>query len=334
VGVRGLAVTVVAWASVAHADPTHKLRLATLVPEGTTWARELHAFEREVAHASDGHLETKIFLGGIAGDEMQVADRIAREQLDGIGSGGMLCQRMIPTMRVMAVPGLFQTRAEAVHVLGALREQMAAEARSNGYELLGTSGLGPVILFSRTPVRTLDELRALKAWVWDLDLFVEGMRQMGLPVVPTPLTDALRAYDEGKLDGFWAVPTAALSFQWSARARYLTELRTRYLSACLLISARAFDRLSYPEQQILRAAAARLDRRFEGVQSDWDAQLLGGLFQKQGLTMVPPSEVLRSQFLSLAAKSRARLDPKQFPTDTIEKVLTLLADYRAEHGSR
>lgn len=322
------------WASVAHADPAHRLRVATIVPEGTSWARELHAFEREVTHASDGHLEVKTFLGGIAGDEMQVAERIAREQLDGIASGGMQCQRVIPTMRALAVPGLFQSRDEAVHVLGMLREQMATEARSNGFELLGTSGLGPVVLFSRRPVRTLDELRALKAWVWDADLFVEGMRSMGLAVVPTPLADAQRSYDEGKLDGFWAVPTAALAFQWSAHARYLTELRSRYLTACLLISARAFDRLSYAEQQILRAAAARLDRRFESVQADWDAQLLGGLFQKQGLTVVPPSEALRSQFLSLAAKTRAQLDPKVFPTATIEKVITLLADYRAEHAAR
>jgi TRAP-type C4-dicarboxylate transport system substrate-binding protein len=322
------------WATLAHADPPRRVRIATIVPEGTAWAREVHAFEREVVHASDGRLEVKTFYGGIAGDELQVAERIAREQLDGIGSGGMLCQRVIPTMRVLAVPGLFQSREEAVHVLGLLREQMAAEARANGFELLGTSGLGPVMLFSRTPVRTLDELRAIKAWVWDADLFIEGMRSMGLAVVPTPLADALRAYDEGKIDGFWAVPTAALAFHWSARARYLTELRSRYLSACLLISARAFDRLSYAEQLIVRAAAARLDRRFESVQSDTDAQLLGGLFQKQGLTVVPLSDALRSQFLSMAAKTRAQLDPKVFPAATIEKVLILLGDYRGEHAAR
>jgi TRAP-type C4-dicarboxylate transport system substrate-binding protein len=333
VGVARALAVLLCLTALARAD-THTLRIATVVPDGTAWAREMRAFQRELDSATDHHVLTKLFFSGIAGDEGEVMERISREQLDGTASGGMMCQRVIPSMRALMVPGLFQTREEAAHVMHQLQPVLAKEAREHGYELLGTTGLGPVILFSRTPVRTLAELRRLRVWVWDLDQFADGMRALGLTMVPTPLYSALRAYEEGRLDGFLSIPTGALAFHWSARAGYLTDLRMRYLSGCLLVASRAFDRLPYPEQQSLRAAAAHLDRRLELVTSDWDTQLLGGLFQKQGVTPVPPSESFRSEFFAEAHKAREQLDPKVVPAELIARVTSLLADFRAERAAR
>ena len=49
-------------------------------------------------------------------DEFAVAERIHRGQLDGIVSAGSLCQQVAPSMRVMKIPGLFQSRDEASYV--------------------------------------------------------------------------------------------------------------------------------------------------------------------------------------------------------------------------
>ena len=55
----------------------------------------------------------KWYLGGIAGDDFEAADRIGRDQLDGIGGGAWLCERYAPSMRVLRLVGLFQTRDES-----------------------------------------------------------------------------------------------------------------------------------------------------------------------------------------------------------------------------
>ena len=68
----------------------HVVRMATPAPEGTGWAREIHAISREVEAATHDGVKLKWYLGGIAGDELQMGERVRRDQLDGVGSGGML----------------------------------------------------------------------------------------------------------------------------------------------------------------------------------------------------------------------------------------------------
>src|SRR5450432_3776007 len=95
----------------ARAD-TIVLKLASAVPEGTAWAREGLAFARDVEAATGGHVHVKWYLGGMAGDELEVEARIKRGQLDGVGSGGALCPRLAASLGVMRLPGLFQSRDE------------------------------------------------------------------------------------------------------------------------------------------------------------------------------------------------------------------------------
>src|SRR5437879_2846744 len=82
----------------ATAEPI-VLRMAAVAPEGTAWAREGHALERDIAELTHGQVRIKWYLNGIAGDEMTMLDRIRREQLDGVASAGMMCQKLAPTMR-------------------------------------------------------------------------------------------------------------------------------------------------------------------------------------------------------------------------------------------
>src|SRR4051812_2756063 len=78
------------------ADARTLLRLATVAPDGTAWARELKAFSRDLEAQTRGELSAKWYFGGIAGDDVQVGERIQRGQLDGVASGGMLCQQLSP----------------------------------------------------------------------------------------------------------------------------------------------------------------------------------------------------------------------------------------------
>lgn len=157
------------------------------------------------------------------------------------------------------------------------------------------------------------------------------MTTLGLKVVSLPITDAARAYDEGRIDGFLGTPTAALAYQWSARARYFVDLRAGYVSGCLLLAKRAFDALSFDEQQVVRAASAKLAVRFEDAGHVADAQLLGGLFEKHGLAKLTVSPGFRTEFYQAARRAREQLGDRLVPKALLAQVLGWLSDYRAEH---
>jgi TRAP-type transport system periplasmic protein len=321
----------VAAATPARADRV-VWRLATSAPDSTSWAKEMRAFARDVEASTDGQVAIKWYMGGVAGDEKEAMERIGRAQLDGMASG-ITCAQVAPSMRALNLPGIIQGRDEANYVSQKLQPQFAAEAQQNGFALLFTAGLGPTLVFSRAPVRTMNELRTTKLWRWDLDEWgVVASRAMGMPVYPGSLEDAARLYDEGKTDGFTTMPSAALAFQWSTQARYITPLPVGYVQGCLLLANRAWDRLSQRQRDAVTSAGAKCAHRFEEIGRDQDAQLMGGLFERQGMKVVPLSPALRAQYFDAARAAREKLGDKLLPRALLDQVMRLLADYRAENG--
>ena len=48
------------------------IKLATLVPKGTSWANTLKDMTKEIKTATDGEVRLKIYYGGTQGDEPDV----------------------------------------------------------------------------------------------------------------------------------------------------------------------------------------------------------------------------------------------------------------------
>jgi TRAP-type transport system periplasmic protein len=309
------------------------LRLSTVAPEGSAWANFFRDWARELELVSAGSVKIKWYLGGVTGDELETFAAIRKGHLDGMASGGMICERLAPSMRVQGLPGMFQSREEAGYVMEELRATLEQETRRAGFELLIASGLGPEVIFSRTPVRTMADLRRLKLWRWSADdVGIAMSREMGFTIVATDVDQAARAYDDGRIDGFLAIPTGALAFQWSTQARYITDLRAGFLTGCIVVAHRALDRLSAEQQRLFRRLLAKYDALFQELGRRQDEALLGGLFQKQGVKPIPPSEGFRSEFFESARGARERAASRFIARPTLDRVLKLLADYRAEHS--
>jgi TRAP-type C4-dicarboxylate transport system substrate-binding protein len=330
-----LAAALLVAATAGAAEPI-TLRVGTVAPEGTGWAREFHAFARYVEAEAKGALRIKLYLNSVAGDELEMGERVRKGQLDGVATGQFLCQSVAPSMRVLRLPGVFQSRDEARDVVTRLQSTLEEEAAKNGFVVLGAAGLGPDVFFTREPVRSLDDARRLKLWRWDVDdVGIAASREMGLQIVASKLGDARRMYDDKRLDGFLAAPSAALAFQWSSATSYVTDLHSGYIYGCLVFGERQFQRLPPELQAAVRAGAARMLVGIEELGRKQDDQLLGGLFAKQGLKTVPVSAAFRAEYFAAAKAAREKLTSSQLiPRELLERVLRMLADYRIEHPQR
>src|SRR3954471_2314864 len=102
---RAAAILALLAALPARADEPTVLRLATVAPDGSAWAREFRSFSRRVETATEGRVRVKWYYNGVAGDEQEELDRIRRGQMDG-AAFGLFCDRLSPTIRVTRVPGL------------------------------------------------------------------------------------------------------------------------------------------------------------------------------------------------------------------------------------
>lgn len=279
----------------ARADQV--LRLATVAPDGTAWAHVARDFAHDVELTTAGGVKVKWYFGGVAGNEHEQLARIQRGQLDG-AAATVLCDQVAPSLKVTHVLGLIQSRSEAAYVLSRLRPQLDDELAQSGFVPLVVVGFGSNILLSRRPIRSLTELRRDPIWTWsELDIVHRQLAEMKLRSVPLPLEEGGSAYDEGKVDGFLVIPTAALAFQWVGRAHYFLDLRAAaFLAGCLVVSSRSFYKLSAAEQQALKRAGDKLARALEVVGSRQDELLVGGLLEKQGVAALPFDGDFRTQF--------------------------------------
>jgi TRAP-type transport system periplasmic protein len=301
---------------VAAGEPP--LRMGTLVPDGTAWARELKAFAREVE--SGAGLKVKFYWGGIAGDEQTMIARAKRGQLDGF-AGAALCSELAPSLRVTRLQGMFPDRDEHERLVRQI-PGVDEEFKKQGFVSLGLAGLGPSVVFTRAPVSSWAELRKLKLWRWDLDPVAwQEDRAMGLDVVPLSVEGAAAAFDAGKVDGFVALAASALAFQWHSRAPVILPLEFDYLQACLLVSQSAWDALPIETQRTVQSAGAKLQRRMELVGRDADRTVLSGALIGHGVraTTVPPA--LREAFFHAAREqSNKAVSDGKVPVDAVQWV--------------
>jgi TRAP-type C4-dicarboxylate transport system substrate-binding protein len=310
------------------------LRMASVAPEGTSWVREFRAFSREVEVGTDEEVRIKWYLSGVAGDEPESIRRIERDQLDGAVGSAKLCMGLAPSMRVLTVAGLFRDSDEAIYVLNHMKTLLDNEFLQAGFVNLADAGMGFHIVLSRVPINSLGDLKKNRLWVWDLDQVLVDQLSTFVHVVPLPVEQAARAYDEKQIDGFVSIPTAALAFQWSTQARYVSALRVSFLPGCMLVKTHVFDQLSFETQQKLRAAAAKLQLRIEDAARLQDERLLGGgLFAKQGLKEVPVSEQFRFEF-DQAAREAQVVTEQRLPSGARLEVKQLLAEYRRRRSGR
>jgi TRAP-type transport system periplasmic protein len=323
-----MAATALALPALARADAPHvKMRMAAIAPDGTAWARELKAAAREVATATGGEVELKWYLGGIAGDETEAVERIRRDQLDGT-AGASFCERLAPSLRVLRLPGIIESRAEGRHVISRLRRVVDEEFTRAGFVNFFVEPFGTEVLFSRAPITSMKDFRSQRMWVWSLaETLLRPLKQMGLNIVAVPLDDAGRAYDQNRLDGFVSVPTAALAYQWSSRVRYFAPLHLALLPGCMVIAQRAFDGLSIASQRAIRAVLAKMAAHFDDIGRTQDDELLGALLEKQGIKRMPVSEAFRAEFRDEARRARAK--ESAVPAALVTQVEQWVAEFRA-----
>jgi TRAP-type C4-dicarboxylate transport system substrate-binding protein len=332
-----LALFAIAPAALADAPPPppHKvvLRLSTVAPDGTSWARELRAFGRELSDATNGEVTTKWFFGGIAGSDTESLERVKRDQLDGIGSGGVGCSKLSPSFAALHLPGLYRGREEVRYVAGQLRGLFEEEFHKAGLVYLGHAVLGPNLLFSRRPLRSFADVKREKLWVWDTDeATARSLTEVGLNLHPASIENGGTLYAEGRIDGFVAMPVAMLAFQWSTQAKYVTDLPTNYLVSCVMLTEKVFDKLTPQQQQATRSAVAKLSLRLEEVGEDTDKKLLAGGFGRQGLTAISPSDALKTEWWNSTAAAIDRLGDKLVPATLRKRIAEILQTKRAAHA--
>lgn len=326
---KGLFAVVAALvANSVAAQPNHLLKIATLAPEGSSWAKVLRTIDANVRQETDGNVGFKIYPGGVQGDEKVVLRKMRIGQLHGGNFGGQGVSQTLPDVLALQMPFLFDSYAEVDYVLEKMDAFYRQGYEERGYVFLGWADIGFVHILSQQPVATVEDMRAQKVWqLPDEPLTSVLFRLAGVTSVPLNIPDVLLGLQTNLIDVVYASPSATIVLQWFTRAKYVTQLPINYTLGALLIDKRTFAKIPAADREhihrIARQHMAALNQR-NRRENDEAMTVL----QANGLSLVEVNPKDVETFEGLVTSAEAELVGQAFSREAHEQIARHLQDFR------
>lgn len=236
-----------------------KIKLATIVPKGTSWANTLKAFSKEVKKETNKKVKIQIYYGGVQGDEPDVLRKTRIGQLHGAIFTGKTLGDIFPDIRSIEIPfNYYHDEQKAVDAIESQKKYFDQNLAKKGFVNLGFYSIGKVYVVSTKEVKSITDLKGIKMWAWEGDKVVQAMiKSLGLVSVPLALPDVLSSLSTGMIEAAYAPPLGILALQWQSKIKYLIDFPTAYTIGALLISQKKWDKISVENQVIIKKLATK-----------------------------------------------------------------------------
>jgi TRAP-type C4-dicarboxylate transport system substrate-binding protein len=321
-------------AAPAAAGDDTTIKLATLAPDGSPWHKALEDMGNEWRERTDGRVTLRLYPGGVAGDDPDMVRKIRIGQLQASSLTIAGLADIDPAFLVFNIPLFFDSDEEFRYVLGQMTEELGARLESKGFILLHWGHGGWVHLFSKQPVRTVEDLKSVKLFSWaGDDRMFHVWKSTGFRPVALAATDILTGLQTGLIDGLPTTPLAALSLQWFRQTDYMLEPGIAPLMGATVISQKAWDRISEQDRALLLAAAQRMEQRLMVEIPRKDAEAIEEM-QKRGLKLVSvESEERMAEWRAAAESLAAKMRSGFLPENIFEAALRHRTAFRRHNGS-
>ena len=286
------------------------VKLASIVPTGSVWDKELARLAEEWSQATAGRVTLTVFTGGSQGDEPTVLRKMRLDALQAASLTGVGLAGLDPAFNVFSLPFFFESYDELNAVIDAMTPELRRRVEARGFELLGWGHGGWLQLFSTRPVANLADLKAIKLYTSaGDDRMTQWYKANGFQPRAMAMTDILTGLSTKMIEGLPTPPLAAMAFQWNRHTPYMLEIGLAPVIGATVMSRRAWNKVSAADRPKLLQAAGAVDQRLRATVPAQDAFAVL-LMRQQGLTVTKanPAE-WRKEAESLYATMRGQIVP-------------------------
>ncbi|OYV97978.1 MAG: hypothetical protein B7Z62_04840 [Deltaproteobacteria bacterium 37-65-8] len=325
-----LAAAALSWPGAARSAPT-VVKMATLAPEGSSWFRVLQEMGEEWRKASDGAVTLRIYPGGVAGDEDAMIRKMRIGQIQAAAITGIGLAYLEPSFYALHIPMMYASDEEFDSVRDRYAPVLERKMEEKGFIVLNWGDAGWVHFFSKTPMVTPAEAKALKLFQWSGDTnLVQLYKETGFHPVPLSTNDLLPGLQTGMVNGFTSTPLVALAFQWFGLAPHMADLRYAPLTGATVIEKRAWEKIPPGLRPKLLDASRRAGLRLRAEIRRLNQEALG-VMVKNGLKVhkVPPE--VQAQWRKMVEDNYPRIRGKIMPAEAFDTVKRYRDEYRAAH---
>jgi TRAP-type transport system periplasmic protein len=312
----------------ALASPV-KIKVALVTPEGSTWVKVLRAMAADVNTRTAGEVDFLIYAGGVSGDEIDVLRKMRVNRIQAAGFSGVGLGVVLPEVRVLEAPLLFQSDKEVDAVRDQMFDYFAQALSKKGFVLLGFTEGGWVYLFSQKDLSKIETFKSAKMWVWKGDRVAETfLHNFGIRTTPLHIAEVNTGLERHMIDSFYSPAMAAVAFQWHARMRYVLDFPMANSTATLVMTKRAFAALSAENQTIVKASARAHCRNLVELTREDNRKAIE-VMKAQGIHFVPPTDDQMKTFRADARRTYQQSIPHLYSQTLFDRIQAILDTQRS-----
>ncbi len=295
-----IALTALGWLEPSRAVAQTKIRLATLLPRGSSHYQILESMGQQWREASGGSINLTIYADGTMGGEAETVQRMRVGQIQAatLSVGGL--SEIDPSVGALQkIPMVYHSLDEMEYVRSRMEPELEQRLEAKGFVVLFWADTGWVNIFCRQPAMHPDEFKHTKVFV-------------GADTVPT-------------------VPFFALAGQYDLVARHMLDLPWVPLIGATVITKRAWDAIPPQYHEAFRRAAADAGKEMQARGRQESLEAIEAM-KKRGLKVHPVSPELQEEWRRFAEAVYPRMRGSMVPADMFDEVLKLIREYRGSGG--
>ena len=304
------------------------LRFAMVVPSGSGFYQRLMTLSADWQKGPGG--ARMDLYAGTQGGETQIVRRLRVGQIQGamLTSDGLgQIEPGITALQLM--PLMFRNWEEVDYARDAVKAELEARLLKAGYVVLIWGDAGWVRFFSKTPIRSIKDLKSMRVYASATSPeALQILRSYYTPVVLDP-DKILLSLRNGMIDALPVPASFANYTQVATQAPYMLDMRWAPVTGALILSRRAWDGLDAPTREWIRTTCDKAGPGIRVSARAEDDAAVKAMQDKQRLKVTSLSPEAEAEWRAVIQKEYPALRGKIVPADTFDKVSKAVQEYRA-----
>ncbi len=302
------------------------LKIATVLPNGSSWMNEMKAAAKEIKQKTNGRVKIKYYPGGVMGSDKTVLRKMRSGQLHGGAISAGALAHIYNGVQLYSLPFTFNNLDEVHHIRKTFDPIISQGLTEHGFQLLGLSEGGFAYLMSNKALTEAADIQGQKVWVPEGDLIGNEMFKVaGINPISSPISNVYTGLQTGLLDTVTINPSGAIALQWHTKVSHLADEPLLLIMGMLVVDQKAFNKIKTDDQVIVKEAAAAAFKRLDTLNAEGDIGARAAL-QKNGITFDKPSGTKWREIADTALKNLKVINA--YPAEDYQNLQQALKEYR------
>lgn len=320
--------------SPARSSAQTKIKLGTLLPEGTSQVNSLRAMGQQWKNQTHNAVTLTVYPG-TQGSEKQLVQKMRANTLQAAAlSVGGLSEIDPAVGAIQKIPLLYHSLDEMEYVLAKLQPDMESRLAAKGFIVLFWADAGWVHILSKHPYTHPDDFKKGRIFVTADDANeINLVNSLGFHAVPLEWTDVFIQLRGNGIDTVPMTPFYAEASQLDTVAKHLLKINYVVLVGATVLTKTAWDTLTPEQQNILRKTGADAAKKIQARSRAEADEAIAAMQQRSKLEVHEVSPALEDEWRKFCETVYPKMKNTMVPADVFDKAVALVAEYRAQYKS-